>query len=72
MAAGGLLGYNFGPAALNVWVTDEFCATASGKTPLVRGVDLASIPQGWSAFARLSYRLWAPDDPATAKRPRFK
>ena len=71
-AAGGLLGYNFGSASLNVWVTDEFYSTASGKTPLVRGMDLASIPQGWSAFMSISYRLWAPDEPTTAKRPLFK
>jgi hypothetical protein len=71
IAAGGLIGYNFGPASLNVWVTDEFYATASGKTPLVRGADLATIPQGLSAFVSISYRLWAPDEPVTAKRPRF-
>jgi hypothetical protein len=72
VAAGALLGYNFGPASLNVWVTDEFYATASGKAPLVRGADLASIPQGWSAFASISYRLWAPEESTTVKRPLFK
>ena len=70
IAAGGLVGYNFGPAQLNVWLTNEFYHTASGKTP-VAGVDLATVPNGFSAFASLSYRLWAPDDQQqkTAKIP---
>jgi hypothetical protein len=72
IAAGGLLGYNFGSAALNIWVTDEFYTTASGKTPPIGGVDLASIPQGYSVFMSISYRLWAPDEPTTVKRPLFK
>ncbi len=70
IAAGGLVGYNFGPVALNVWLTDEFYSTASGKTP-VAGVDLASVPRGWTGFASISYRLWAPDEPASSKRPQL-
>ncbi len=57
-AAGGLLGYDFGPAALNLWAVDEFYANASGGTP----VDKASVTQGWKVFASLSYRLWAPEE----------
>jgi hypothetical protein len=30
LAAGALVGYEFGPAALNVWATQEFSTTASG------------------------------------------
>ena len=32
LAAGALVGYNFGPAALNVWAVNEFSARASGGT----------------------------------------
>ncbi|MBR1218841.1 transporter [Bradyrhizobium sp. U87765 SZCCT0131] len=70
-AAGALVGYNFGPATLNVWAFDEISAHASGGTP-IGGADTASITKGWSVFASLSYRLWAPDEPAAApKRPQF-
>jgi hypothetical protein len=67
VAAGGLVGYDFGPAALNVWCTKEFYSTVSGKTPLVGGQDVATIPHGFSAFASLSYRLWAPENPTPPK-----
>jgi hypothetical protein len=70
IAAGGLLGYNFGPASLNIWMTDEFYSKVSGKTPTA-GVDLATVPHGFSTFASISYRLWAPDEPASPKRPQF-
>lgn len=36
-AAGALVGYDFGPVALNVWATDEFYADASGGTPHFAG-----------------------------------
>jgi len=64
-APGGLVGYNFGPVQLNVWAVDEFSANAKGGTMFGPGVDSAYITKGWSAFAQLSYRLWAPDAPAT-------
>ncbi|MBR1177207.1 transporter [Bradyrhizobium sp. KB893862 SZCCT0404] len=69
-AAGGLVGYNFGPAALTVWATHEFSASASGGTAAPPGFDSASITKGYSVFANLSFRLWAPDEPAAPpKRP---
>jgi hypothetical protein len=61
IGAGGLIGYNFGRAQLNFWLTDEVYYSVSGKSP-VAGVDLASVPHGASGFLQLSYRLWAPDD----------
>ncbi len=65
-AAGALVGYDFGPAALNVWAVNQFHADASGGTPrFPGGPDSASIATGWKVLASLSYRLWAPDsDPA--------
>ncbi len=39
-AAGALVGYNFGPATLNVWALDEFSAHASGGNLLVPGVEI--------------------------------
>jgi hypothetical protein len=70
-AAGGLVGYNFGPVALNVWALKEFSSTASGGTS-VPGIDSAVAPSGYSVFASISYRLWAPDEPAAAPtRPKF-
>lgn len=62
-AAGGLVGYNFGPAQLNVWMVDEFSANASGPA--------GSVTQGVKFFASLNYRIWAPDEPVTPKRPQF-
>jgi hypothetical protein len=70
IAAGALVGYNFGPATLNFWLTDDFSSIASGKTP-TGGVDLATVVHGYSAFASISYRLWAPEETAPAKRPQF-
>jgi hypothetical protein len=68
-AAGALLGYDFGPAALNVWAFDEFYANASGGTPTA-GIDTATVAKGLSVFANLSFRLWAPDAPdSTPQRP---
>ncbi|MGC2777298.1 MAG: transporter [Bradyrhizobium sp.] len=71
-AAGGLVGYNFGPAALHVWATKEFAASASGGTAGPPGVDTASITRGYSVFASLSFRLWAPEAAgAPTSIPRF-
>jgi hypothetical protein len=69
-AAGGLVGYNFGAAQFTVWGVKEFSNTASGST-LVGGLDKAAITEGFKFYASLSYRLWAPDDPAPSKRPQF-
>jgi hypothetical protein len=69
-AAGGLVGYNFGPVQLNVWALSELSSHASGGTP-VTGVDTASITKGYSVFAQISYRLWAPDETPAPKRPIF-
>ncbi|MBR1176995.1 transporter [Bradyrhizobium sp. KB893862 SZCCT0404] len=69
-AAGGLVGYNFGPAALNVWAFDEVSARASGGTPIT-GLDSATITKGFSVFANLSFRLWGPDAPSSPTLPKF-
>lgn len=46
-SVGGLVGYDFGPADLQVWATDSFSAQDDFK--------------GWGVFTRLSFRVWAPD-----------
>jgi hypothetical protein len=71
-AAGALVGYNFGPASLNVWATQDVSARASGGTPRF-GADSAAVARGFTLFASLSYRLWAPDDAGAAPtRPMFR
>lgn len=70
-AAGGMVGYDFGPVSLNVWGTQEFSATASGGTAGPPGIDTAAITKGFTVFAQLSYRIWAPDAPAAQPIPRF-
>jgi len=67
-SVGGLVGYDFGPAALTVWGTQEISARASGATA-GGPVDLSAATKGFTAFATLSYRLWAPEQPATLKKP---
>lgn len=69
-AAGLLVGYDFGPVALYVWALDEFSARASGGTAAPPGFDSASISKGYSAFAQLNFRLWAPES-APPKIPLF-
>ena len=65
-AVGASVGYNFGPAQLTVWALDEVSANASGGTPqLAPG---PTITKGFTAFAQLSYRLWAPDEPVAAPK----
>lgn len=64
-AAGGLVGYDFGPVQLNVWGAKEVFANASGGTSF-NGIDSATTTQGFKLFASVSYRLWAPDQPASA------
>jgi hypothetical protein len=69
-AVGGLVGYNFGPAALSVWATQEVSAKASNAAAAaLLGQDFSLTHQGLTVFATLSYRLWGPDEgakPATA------
>jgi hypothetical protein len=66
LAVGASVGYNFGPAQLTVWALDEVSASASGGTPqLFPG---PTITKGFTAFAQLSYRLWAPDEPMAAAK----
>jgi hypothetical protein len=71
-ALGGLVGYDFGTAALKVWGFQEVSADASGGTPLL-GTDRASVTKGFKVFANLSYRLWAPEEPAKSEAvPSYK
>jgi len=66
-AVGGLVEYNFGPASLSVWATQEVSAKASNAAASsVIGADPSLITQGMTVFATLSYRLWAPEEPAKA------
>jgi hypothetical protein len=65
-AVGGLVGYDFGPASLSVWATDEVSAKAHNSAAIAAsstGSDPSLIPQGATVFATLSYRLWAPEAP---------
>ncbi|GMO93376.1 hypothetical protein TM239_02410 [Bradyrhizobium sp. TM239] len=71
-AAGALVGYNFGPVQLNVWGTQEFSARASGGTAGPPGIDTAAVAKGFTAFAQLSYRLWAPEAPVSPTRPLYR
>ena len=70
-AAGGLLGYNFGPANLSVWATQEISAKASNPAASAAALaafgltgDASLTHQGFTVFATLSYRLWGPDEAA--------
>jgi len=70
-AVGGLVEYNFGPASLSVWATQEVLAKASNKVALAAtGEDFSTITRGATVFATLSYRLWAPEEPP--KAPMFR
>jgi len=78
-AVGGLVGYDFGPATLTVWATDEVFARThggfSGAPSFVAAVlGTSEIPfvtdtttKGWSVFARLTYQLWGPESPPPQK-----
>jgi len=65
-AVGGLVEYNFGPASLSVWATQEVSHTAHSIAPVTAATDASLITQGFTVFATLSYRLWAPEEPAKA------
>jgi len=70
-ALGGLIEYNFGPASLSVWATQELTAKASNAAaPAVIGEDVSTVTRGMTVFATLSYRLWAPEEPQ--KAPMFR
>jgi hypothetical protein len=64
-AVGGLVEYNFGPASLSVWATQEVTANAKNSAVPVTA-DASLITRGATVFATLSYRLWAPEEPAKA------
>ena len=64
-ALGGLVEYNFGPASLSVWATQEIFSKASGAQ-LTPTIDPSATTKGMTVFATLSYRLWAPEEPAKA------
>jgi hypothetical protein len=68
-AVGALVGYDFGPAALNVWAFDEVSARASGGAPTA-SIDSAMITKGFSVFANLSFRIWGPDAASLLRRYR--
>ena len=63
-AVGALVAYDFGPAALSVWATQEVSAKASNAAAIAAtGADPSTVSQGMTVFATLSYRIWAPDEP---------
>jgi hypothetical protein len=67
-AVGGLVGYNFGVAALSVWATQEVSAKASNPAAVAAiGADPSLVAKGTTVFATLSYRIWAPDEPVPTK-----
>src|ERR1700742_4785563 len=71
-AVGGLLGYNFGPAAVSVWATQEVSAKASrAPATAALGWDFSLVPQGLTVFGTLSYRLWGPDEEARPTQKLF-
>jgi hypothetical protein len=64
-AVGGLLGYDFGPANVSVWATQQVSAKASNAAAIQAGLPDGSLTDaGTTVFATLSYRIWAPDSPA--------
>jgi hypothetical protein len=63
-SVGGLVEYNFGPASLSVWATEDVSAKASNSAAAALSADGSLIGRGFTVFSTLSYRLWAPDEPA--------
>jgi hypothetical protein len=51
-AAGGLIGYDFGPVDLQVWVTDSFV-----------GANAPQGPGGIDVWTRIGFKIWGPDAP---------
>lgn len=70
-AAGGMIGYDFGPVSVSAWGAQELSSTASGGTAGPPGFDTAANSKGFSIFAQLNYRIWAPDPPSSPTLPRF-
>ena len=67
-AVGGLVAYDFGPAALSVWATQEVSAKASNAAALAAtGADPSTVTQGMTVFATLSYRIWGPEEAQPVK-----
>jgi hypothetical protein len=62
-AVGGLVEYNFGPASLSDWATQEVLANAKNAA-VPAAFDVSTITRGATVFATLSYRIWAPEAPA--------
>jgi hypothetical protein len=62
-AVGGLLGYDFGPANVSIWATQEVSAKASNAAAAALAADPSTTTQGTTVFATLSYRIWAPEAP---------
>ena len=63
-AVGGLVEYNFGPASLSVWAATDVVANARNNAAAALGADPSLVVDGTTVFATLSYRLWAPEEPA--------
>ena len=62
-ALGGLVEYNFGPASFSVWATQEISSGArNAALPIT--ADVSTITRGMTVFGTLSYRIWAPEEPA--------
>ncbi len=51
-AAGGLIGYDFGPVDLQVWVTDSFV-----------GRDTPQGSGGLNVWSRIGFKIWGPEAP---------
>jgi hypothetical protein len=51
-AAGGLIGYDFGPVDLQVWVTDSFV-----------GVDSPVAAGNINVWTRIGIKIWGPEAP---------
>jgi hypothetical protein len=66
-AAGALVGYDFGPVAVNVWALDDLHADSSGSAPIA---DKTTITRGFDVFASMSFRLWALDDGEAPTAPK--
>jgi len=54
-AIGGFVGYDFGPAKVAVWATDEVYAHAWGGTP---GAGRNETTQGFTVFGQVSFKAW--------------
>lgn len=67
LAVGGLVGYNFGPAALSVWVTQEVFTKASNAAAAAVGADVSVFHRGLTVFTTLSFRIWAPEEAQPVK-----